>query len=616
MDKIIVTFDIKEAGKYLVVSEEVTWKGLCQSATLYNGKRKKKVGAKNMEMQPGINTVEMELDFLDFVPDCLFKGTDIVTCVIPEGATEIGREVFADCRKLTTVSLPSTLKRMGGKSFHNCHALSAVDFPAAVEYACGAFEGFHADRINYAADMKILPEGMFACYKNTRETIVIPEGITTIGKEAFREAKVSSIKFPSTLTTIEPGAFERAEIGHMEWPDNVPVTFQEQAKLNGDGFCELCYMPLAKDVETLVIDDDYNCDTLIVPACVKKIVFGGYGYPMHLNRIWVDPANTVYDSRENCNAVIETATGVMILAGAHTTVPEGVTEIAKSAEGIVKAGVCPKMPSTLQKVSCDFRDFNEITLTPVLIKALDGLACFKGKLIVSSDVRELNGRMVKARWSDDTELCSYFKECEFTEIVLAEGLETIGSHCFERCTLKSNLVLPQSLKTIGAEALSITNGNKKNEEGMQEPLVLTIAEGMTELTTLAFAGMTGFKTSIPDSVTTIEKSAFANWYPANVTLPQNLEVLNDLFAPTKDRGSKHSSLVIPASVKALGESAGDYGRYSSLNDCDTITCLPATAPTLPEKTIDHLTNGTLCYPKGADYSAWKETFKGWKFNEI
>ena len=56
--------------------------------------------------------------------------------------------------------------------------------------------------------------------------------------------------------------------------------------------------------------------------------------------------------------------------------------------------------------------------------------------------------------------------------------------------------------------------------------------------------------------------------------------------------------------------------YSSFNDCDTITFLPKAAPALPKEKMDHLSNGTLCYPKGADYAAWKEEFKGWKFVEI
>lgn len=618
MAKVTITFDIKEAGKYLVVSDRITWKGLCESATLYNGKKKKKVSSKTMEMNPGINTIEMEMG--NVLPEELFSGTLITSCVIEEGVTEIGAKLFSDCKDLVSVTLPTTLESIGYSCFNGCSKLEPVKLPLALKKASGLFQVGYRDlpydytKIVWPEGMTELPAGIFRRYENPAAEVEIPEGVTVLHKEDFERSVIKGVRFPASLKSIEPDAFCDAKIEHLEWPAGVAVTEQSEATVHG-GFAELNYLPMAETPDVLVISDDYNCDTLIVPANVKEIKISGYGYPKQLCHIWVDPANTVYDSRENCNAIIETATGVMLLAGALTTVPEGVTEIAKSAEGIVLAGVCPAMPSTLQKVSCRFDDFKEIMMSPVLMNALSELRGFEGKLVLSEEISELKGAVKTTdRWGDKV-INKLFEKCEFTELVLPEGLSSVGDCCFEGCSLASDLVLPNSLKSIGNRAFALS-GVGKNENGEEELLSLQLPATLPSISASAFAGMTGFKVVVPDIVTVIEASAFANWYPANVTLPQGLEVLNDLFAPSEDRASKHSSLVIPASVKALGEAAGMYGRYSSFNDCDTITFLPKAAPALPKEKMDHLSNGTLCYPKGADYAAWKEEFKGWKFVEI
>ena len=50
-----------------------------------------------------------------------------------------------------------------------------------------------------------------------------------------------------------------------------------------------------------------------------------------LKSIVVDEGNTTYDSRECCNAIIETASNKLIRGFVPTTIPEGVTSIGKWA---------------------------------------------------------------------------------------------------------------------------------------------------------------------------------------------------------------------------------------------------------------------------------------------
>ena len=50
-----------------------------------------------------------------------------------------------------------------------------------------------------------------------------------------------------------------------------------------------------------------------------------------IKAVLVDENNKVYDSRNNCNAIIETATNTLIQGCQNTIIPEGVTTIGESA---------------------------------------------------------------------------------------------------------------------------------------------------------------------------------------------------------------------------------------------------------------------------------------------
>lgn len=596
MEKIIITFDIADKSKHLVVSDSVTWKGLCKSATLFNGKKKKKVGAKNMEMAPGINTIELELDATDTICDCLFKGTEITSCVIPEGVKSIGSEVFENCSLLKTVNLPSSLEEIGYHTFEGCTAVEKIIIPVSVKNADRALVNFDIDKIEFAPGRTELPIGIYSGVEDITKEVNIPEGITSIkridGRSAnFEFIDVKGFAFPSSLAEIETCAIENTVLGHIEWPEGALVTDQD-IEVTGDGFCKTGFFNLPETPDTIILTYNYNTDTLIIPANVKEIRVEDT--LDCLRYIYVDPANTVYDSRENCNAIIETATGKMIVAGELTTVPEGVTEILPTARGINKSVKCPTLPSSLKQIKCSFSDFKEITLTPLLEKSLGDLSQFSGKLTISSEYKELpDCEETGIDYWGNTKLNQFFSGCSFSSIVFSEKLERIGAHYFEGNHIHGVLHLPSSLKTIGKNAFKNSSSCWKKASDN--------AEEAKEFTSVI----------IPDSVTTIEDGAFANWMPANVVLPNHLEVLNDIFAPTKENGSKHSIMKIPASVKEINLSYGN----GSFMQVDAVYCYAPVAPVF-KKEPNHLTNGTIFYPKGADYSSWEPLFKGWKFKEI
>ena len=70
---------------------------------------------------------------------------------------------------------------------------------------------------------------------------------------------------------------------------------------------------------------------IVIPASVTYIGYCVFACCASLKEIIVDENNPVYDSRENCNAIIETASGRLIQGCAATVIPSSVTSIGEGA---------------------------------------------------------------------------------------------------------------------------------------------------------------------------------------------------------------------------------------------------------------------------------------------
>ena len=75
----------------------------------------------------------------------------------------------------------------------------------------------------------------------------------------------------------------------------------------------------------------YGLTSIEIPSSVTSIGESAFFYCDGLTSIVVDEGNTIYDSRNNCNAIIETASNTLILGCKNTIIPEGVTSIGNYA---------------------------------------------------------------------------------------------------------------------------------------------------------------------------------------------------------------------------------------------------------------------------------------------
>ena len=178
-------------------------------------------------------------------------------------------------------------------------------------------------------------------------TLVIPKyvafdktyTVSAIGFGAFAAwTDLTSVDIPNSVTTIGEGAFEGcAGLTSLSLPNSV-------TKIEGGAFhlcTNLSTLYLGNSVEKIGIGafDGCKITSVTIPGSVKEIYGHTFG-KIWLNSIVVKDDNTVYDSRDNCNAIIETSSNTLIEGCNNTVIPPTITSIGEYA-----FNGCPKLTS-------------------------------------------------------------------------------------------------------------------------------------------------------------------------------------------------------------------------------------------------------------------------------
>lgn len=179
-------------------------------------------------------------------------------------------------------------------------------------------------------------------------------------------------------------------------------------------------------------------------------------------RIEIDPVNPVYDSRENCNAIIETATNTLIVGRKGSVIPSSVTSIADNAFKSckeLKSIVIPEGVKTIGNSAFEgCSGLTSITI-PASVESIGNGAFFDCTGIRSIKVAQGN------RAFDSREDCNAIVNTRTGELILAcastkipNGIKKIGYRAFYHCTLTNGLNLPEGIEEIADEAFTGCTG--------------------------------------------------------------------------------------------------------------------------------------------------------------
>ena len=149
---------------------------------------------------------------------------NVAVCAIPRGVTEIGKNAFAGCKNLKSVTIPKSIVSIGEGAFSDCYSILKIEIPkGVVEIGKAAFKGCeNMVSVTVPGTVQTIGEEAFACCRNLRK-VSLAKGIVCIEARAFESCKIlKTVKIPSSLLKIGSSAFRWCEkLKTISFPESV-----------------------------------------------------------------------------------------------------------------------------------------------------------------------------------------------------------------------------------------------------------------------------------------------------------------------------------------------------------------------------------------------------------
>ena len=296
--------------------------------------------------------------------------------------------------------------------------------------------------------------------------------------------KTASVTFTGTGTTLSAyNPSSTAYTGSITIPSSVTYdgTTYSVTSIGNYAFYDctgLTSINIPNSVTSIGIWAFQYCSSLTsitIPSSVKSIGSGAFAYCSGLTSIKVETGNTKYDSRDNCNAIIKTASNTLVTGCKATTIPNSVTTIGDRAFGGCTGLTSIIIPNSVTRIGQ--YAFNVCTgLTSITIP----------NSVTSIGQYAFNG-------------CS-----GLTSITIPSSVTTIGDYAFRGCSGLTSITIPSSVTTIGGSAFNSCSLSSLN-----------LPEGLTEIGSYAFSHNSLQEIRLPASVVKLGDNPFAAQRDAN-----------------------------------------------------------------------------------------------------
>ena len=320
---------------------------------------------------------------------------------------------------------------------------------------------------------------------------------------------------------------------------------------------------------------------MVIPSSVTSIGCAVFSGCDKLESLRVDADNPIYDSRENCNAIIETSTNKLVAGSTKAFIPNTVVSINNLAFYFCR----------------NIRSIN-IPNTVTFIGAEAFGCCYELESVTLPD-------SITTIYEETFSNCRSLKE-----IVIPSTVTSIRSMAFEHCDSLEYLIIPKSVTGIGdypfrgcgsLTSITVEEGNPTFDSRENCNAIIK-----TSTNALILGCM---NTVIPNSVTLIGKYAFQGCkHLTSITIPDLVTRINDgAFMGC----SSLESITLPGRLSYIAEAT-----FYNCKALKSITCLAINPPYIDVSqycpTFDSsVYRKTKVYVPNASITAYKEA-KEWK----
>ena len=451
------------------------------------------------------------------IGDYAFYGCSGLTSVtIGDSVTSIGDYAFYGCSGLTSVTIPNSVTSIGDYAFYGCSGLTSITIGDSVtsigDFAfkgCSSIASIMVSSDNNTYDSRNNCNAII--HTATNELIVgchnttIPNTVTAIGNDVFNGCSgLSSITIPNSVTSIGYMAFSCSGLTTVTIPNSV--------------------------------------------TSIGDFAFNGCG---SLASIMVSSGNTIYDSRDNCNALIHSATNTLLAGCLNTVIPNSVTTIEANAFALCIGLDSITIPNSVTSIG--YWAFDRCSgLTTVYFNAD---SCVQAGDESTKSVFSRCPNLSTIEFGNNVRRIPAYLcyGCDsLVSITICNSVAFIGYKAFADCSRLTTVYFNADSCIYGGSSFSsCPNISSFNFGNNVKYIPAYLCSGLTGLTTV----------TIPNAVTTIEQRAFSGCSGlTSVIIPDSVNSIgNSAFSGC----SALTSVTIPNSTNIIGTAA--------FRDCDHLT---------------------------------------------
>lgn len=315
---------------------------------------------------------------VESIGDYAFEGcSSLKTIIIPKYVSEMGSKVFQDCTNLESIRISASVSKIGSRMFAGCPNLKSIVVEEGNEKYdsrenCNAIVETATNTLVCGTENSTIPStitaiGNGAFAETGLKNIVIPEGVTSIELQAFENCQdLESVTLPQSLKKLGYHVFANSGLTSLVIPEG--ITYLPQGTFNGCKNLETVTLPTTLETIEYNAFSNSGLTSIFIPKGVTNISSTSFNYCGKLSTISVSDENTTYDSRNNCNAIIQTATNQILRGTSNTIIPNTATSIGDNAFNDINSLTSIVIPESVTSIGLYAFRFSN-SLAEVVCKA-------------------------------------------------------------------------------------------------------------------------------------------------------------------------------------------------------------------------------------------------------